>query len=260
MEKAWKFFACPQTLLNLDIVLNCGQCFRWSKTESGEWIGVIGKRLWILKQDQDQVFYKSIGTDRDSSVAASEENGRIKKVSTKSRTRPACDVECSIQSLKKDNEESFLKDYFQLNVDLDSLYKVWSKNDQVFSKLSQNFGGLRMLRQDPVENLFSFICSQNNHISRISAMVEKLCTNYGEMIHESGEKSYFAFPSINALSDDKVEENLRKLGFGYRAKFINQCAKKILADGGDDWLCNLRKVPYKEAHSGITKIIFELMI
>lgn len=36
-----------------------------------------------------------------------------------------------------------------------------------------------MLRQDPVECLFQFICSSNNHISRIHGMVERLCRAYG---------------------------------------------------------------------------------
>ena len=39
--------------------------------------------------------------------------------------------------------------------------------------------GARMLRQDPVECLFQFICSSNNHISRIHGMVERLCHAYG---------------------------------------------------------------------------------
>ncbi|MGA0882828.1 MAG: DNA mismatch repair protein MutS, partial [Burkholderiaceae bacterium] len=39
--------------------------------------------------------------------------------------------------------------------------------------------GARMLRQDPLECLFSFICSSNNHISRIHGMVERLCSTYG---------------------------------------------------------------------------------
>lgn len=36
-----------------------------------------------------------------------------------------------------------------------------------------------MLRQDPVECLFQFICSSNNHISRIHGMVDKMCGWYG---------------------------------------------------------------------------------
>ena len=39
--------------------------------------------------------------------------------------------------------------------------------------------GARVLRQDPVECLFQFVCSSNNHISRIHGMVERLCRAYG---------------------------------------------------------------------------------
>jgi hypothetical protein len=39
--------------------------------------------------------------------------------------------------------------------------------------------GCRMMRQDPVECLFQFICSSNNHISRIHGMVNHLCVAYG---------------------------------------------------------------------------------
>lgn len=252
MEKAWKFFPCPQTLLNLDIVLACGQCFRWSKNESEEWVGVIGKRIWILKQNSDQLFYKSIARNNEETNANIEKPRKSPKI-PKSHRQPAdttMDIPFATGDSLMNDEEAILKDYFQLSVDLDSLYKKWSTNDQFFNKLSQNFGGLRMLRQDPVENLFSFICSQNNHITRISSMVEKLCANYGECIQTNEDKSYFSFPNLKALSDDNVEGKLRELGFGYRAKFINQCAKQILKDGGDQWLNDLRKVPYKEAHSG----------
>lgn len=78
--------------------------------------------------------------------------------------------------LKKSNEEdcpklnslynSLLKDYFRLDFDLGTYYKEWSKKDDLFKKACQQFYGIRMLNQEPVENLFSFICSQNNHISR----------------------------------------------------------------------------------------------
>jgi len=42
--------------------------------------------------------------------------------------------------------------------------------------------GVRLLRQDPVETLFTFICSSNNNIQRISSMVDKLCMTYGQHI------------------------------------------------------------------------------
>lgn len=65
-----------------------------------------------------------------------------------------------------------IRDYFQLDrVSLRDCYQRWSKIDPNFAKKSANFQGIRMLRQDPWENLISFICSSNNNISRISQMV-----------------------------------------------------------------------------------------
>jgi N-glycosylase/DNA lyase len=47
-----------------------------------------------------------------------------------------------------------------------------------------NLTGIRQLRQDPAETLFTFICSSNNNIGRISGMVERMCQKYGERIAE----------------------------------------------------------------------------
>lgn len=62
--------------------------------------------------------------------------------------------------------ESILKAYFRLNIDLGECYTKWSQAHRHFKTESNKFHAIRVLDQDPVENLFSFICSQNNHISR----------------------------------------------------------------------------------------------
>ena len=67
----------------------------------------------------------------------------------------------------------FLKEYFQLHINLFDCYKRWSKADKNFAKIAGGFKGIRILKQDPVENLFCFICSQNNNIKRIEQMVRK---------------------------------------------------------------------------------------
>lgn len=71
------------------------------------------------------------------------------------------------ESTKSDLDfKKLLKNYFRLDMNLGNYYKEWSKRDELFRKACQQFYGIRMLCQEPVENLFSFICSQNNHISR----------------------------------------------------------------------------------------------
>lgn len=62
--------------------------------------------------------------------------------------------------------EGLLKKYFRLDFNLLNHYATWSEKDELFKAACKQFYGIRMLAQEPVENLFSFICSQNNHISR----------------------------------------------------------------------------------------------
>lgn len=63
--------------------------------------------------------------------------------------------------------EKELRNYFQLDlINLEDYYTKWSARDVYFKKAAEQFYGIRILQQDPTENIFSFICSQNNHISR----------------------------------------------------------------------------------------------
>ncbi|KAJ8300945.1 hypothetical protein KUTeg_022464 [Tegillarca granosa] len=174
----------------------------------------------------------------------------------KIKTEPKGDnpvVQC-ISEPKKEKIIEKLRDYFRLDVNLSDLYEKWSSVDDNFKKVSQNFEGIRILRQDPVENLFSFICSSNNHISRISSMVEKLCENYGDFICEIDDQAYYSFPSVSSLAQEGVEENLRTLGFGYRAKYIYQSAKYIKENCTESWLYDLRHKPYKETKTELMKL------
>jgi len=89
---------------------------------------------------------------------------------------------------------------------------------------------------------------------RISSLVEKLCTHYGEKICEYKEQSFYAFPEIVTLSNPKVEAHLRLLGFGYRAKFIQKSAEEILSKGGLAWFKNLQELSYKDAHAELMSL------
>lgn len=60
-----------------------------------------------------------------------------------------------------------IEDYFNLNVNLNELDEKWKLIDDRYLKISHYIRGARVLRQDPFECLFQFICSSNNNISRI---------------------------------------------------------------------------------------------
>ena len=142
-----------------------------------------------------------------------------------------------------------LADYFNLSVNLSALAEEWRAADPNFARLSVVLPGARMLRQDPVECLFSFICSQNNHISRIHGMVNRLAERYGAElpVKDAGDK-VFAFPTLAQLAA-ATEEDLRAAGFGYRAKFIVGSVAELRAkpEGGEAWLASLRGVSFQDA-------------
>uniref|UniRef100_T1IY70 N-glycosylase/DNA lyase n=1 Tax=Strigamia maritima TaxID=126957 RepID=T1IY70_STRMM len=222
MWKSMPLFSCQ---LNLEITLSCGQSFRWKKLEDSRWIGVLGNCIWTLKQSGDELMYTVQYPDKTTTKI--DEN------------------QCKEQ----------LSNYFQLEIDLKEKYSEWCAADKHFKKVASLFHGVRMLRQDPVETLFAFICSSNNNIPRITSMVEKLCTNYGNYIGEFEGDKYYSFPTITSLSAPGVEETLRKLSFGYRAKYIAQTAKYIESQSEkDQWLYKLKWVSYETAFKELQKL------
>jgi len=87
--------------------------------------------------------------------------------------------------------------------------------------------GIRVLRQEHFEVLISFIVSANNNVKRIAGFLNHLAEEYGEPLQNihMGETGY-NFPSAQVLAN-VPEEELRKLGAGYRAPFIISSAKAV---------------------------------
>ena len=190
---------------NLAYTLGGGQSFRWKEVAHNEWVGVLGKSILLFKQFPDR-------------------------------------TECRIMDSADDNPDKTKRDveeFLRLETDLEKLYKHWSERDQYFRTIEERVSGIRLLRQDPVETIFSFICSTNNNIPRISAMVNKLCRHYGEAIGSVDEEMYYSFPPVKDLTGAEVEGELRAMGFGYRARYVRQTAVALL-DKGEEWLAELR--------------------
>ncbi len=47
-----------------------------------------------------------------------------------------------------------------------------------------------------------------------------MCQEYGEKVSEYGGEEFYSFPRLERLAQPGVEDRLRQLGFGYRAKYI----------------------------------------
>ncbi|NXF35767.1 OGG1 lyase, partial [Nyctibius bracteatus] len=240
----WRSLPCPPAELRLDLVLSSGQTFRWWESSPGAWTGVLGGHVWTLRQERDRLWY---------TVYSEEEDGHPAGAATPDGAKT----------------DQILRDYFQLDVGLGALYRAWGAADPLFRKVADDFPGevatgegrsahpvsphripstgVRVLRQDPVECLLSFICTSNNHISRITAMIDRLCRAFGRRLCCLDARPVHAFPSLSALAGADAEARLRALGFGYRAKFVSGSARAIAKGIGAEGLCRLRAAPYAEA-------------
>lgn len=147
----------------------------------------------------------------------------------------------------EDDTLAFINHYFNLAPNLGRLYEQWAVSDANFKKRAPKFTGIRILRQDAWETLLGFICSSNNNISRISGMVHNLCLHYGPLIGHIDNVPYHDFPTPQALCKPEVEEHLRKLGFGYRAKYIAKTAHIVAEEKeGLAWLEALSNPEYPQ--------------
>lgn len=115
-------------------------------------------------------------------------------------------------------------EYFKRYFDLDRDYSLITGTLSGFDELKEcvSYGkGIRILRQDFDEALFSFIVSANNNIKRIQGIIERLCSAVGD---DMGE--YFAFPTAEQLQKLSVAD-LKGMGLGYRAEYIYETARAI---------------------------------
>lgn len=213
---------CTNDDLDLSTVLQCGQAFRWwFDPEESAWFGTIRECLWRLEQNASGITCHALGPPEEANLA-------------------------------------IIEDYLQLNrSDIAPLYSRWSAEDPVFRQALLQHKGVRVLRQDPVETLFAFICSSNNNIARISQMLTRLCERYGTRVHVSerdGTRDFHTFPRVDALCGQQVECELRGLGFGYRAGFVQRTAEEVVARGGASWLQSLRCLDLAACRSALMRL------
>lgn len=118
------------------------------------------------------------------------------------------------------DDSEYFKRYFDFDTDYAAIQS--SLEDGGMLSEAMAFGrGIHILRQDPIETVFSFIVSQNNHIPRIKGIIERICEALGE---DMGD--YRAFPTIDALAQ-AGEEFFASVGAGYRAAYLDRVAKAM---------------------------------
>jgi N-glycosylase/DNA lyase len=235
-ENEWIDLEVPAQELRPSATLTTGQCFNWLVVDDS-FTGEVADTASVSPQKSAWGTHDAkewVGAPLKDRVIS------IRETSTTTLFRVLCGP--------KDGVKEDLRRYFRLETPLAPLYKEWSKQDARLAKIAKAIPGVRIVRQDPHECMFSFICSSNNNIPRITKMLSSFREKYGMFLielpirqdcGEVGALSFFSFPTLSSLAD-ATESDLRQMGLGYRAKFIIETRDLLKECGGDDYLLNLR--------------------
>ncbi len=124
---------------------------------------------------------------------------------------------------------------FRLDLDLEHLHTELIRRGPELEPLIAQFPHLRLMRPRCArEMLFTFLCTANNHLPRITAMVERMA-----------KLSASGFPTLVQLGAVS-EADWRTAGFGYRGRTLPLVVREIESRGGEAWFTNMRTKPYAE--------------
>lgn len=156
--------------------------------------------------------------------------------------------QCGVKLELEGVGEEFVQNYFGLNDNLQEIGQYIARDDFIRQAL-QRYEGLRIVRQVPWECLISFICATYKSIAAIELMLKKISTKYGKK-QVFNDMDFYNFPTVECLANAS-ENGLRECGLGYRAKYVQVTAQKILNEKIN--LEDLKTKPYLEAR----KILLE---
>lgn len=151
---------------NLCQIFECGQCFRWNRTDDGGYIGVAyGKALKIMQKNDGSVILFNT-TDEDFA--------------------------------------NIWYNYFDFGVNYTDI-KAKLCNDRVLKEAISYGEGIRILNQELWETVVSFIISASNNIPRIKRIISELCKLFGEKI-EYMDNVFYTFPTYEKIASLTTED------------------------------------------------------
>jgi N-glycosylase/DNA lyase len=148
-------------------------------------------------------------------------------------------------------DKDYFYNFFDLSTDYSKIYNQALSYGNKTLKDSANLGkGIRILKQDSFETLFSFIISQNNNIPRIRKIIKTLSAEYGVNISLQNEVKTcplssssgtpceemckkcgvcYTFPTADAVA--REPERMAGANVGFRYKYLLDAARKV--DSGE---------------------------
>lgn len=206
-------FEYDPDLLALRWTLKSGQAFRWEQ-RGGWWVGVVGPSVLRIRPEGSRYLW------------------------------------AAYPSLPHDG---FWETYLRLDFDLAAMYRELGEADPHLRESVTSWRGMRVMMQDPLETILSFLCTTANSIPRITHAIARMSQHWGTHIGRIDGVDYFSFPPLDALTVENVPELERVSGLGYRAGNLVRAAEQIAARPSG-WADSLRSLPYPAAKAEMTEV------
>lgn len=165
--------------LDLDNTICCGQIFRYEKLEDDSYIVILKDRVVKLKYIDNKLY---------------------------------------IDSNNMDNIENVIREYLDLDRDYINIIDNIKECDDILGKYLDKSIGLKMIKQDPIECIVSYIISQNNSVRNIKNSLDLISYKFGDKVMFLDKECYL-FPSIDKLKKISLEE-FRECKVGFRDRYL----------------------------------------
>ena len=173
--------------LDLEHTLTCGQAFRWRQSQSGDWQGIFGGASWSIRQQGEEIQFKSWPAQPAASLA----------------------------------------DYLRLDFDLPAWDGAMAGRDPHLDSARTAFRGLRVLKQDPLEVALTFCISAGNTYPAIVESVDLMCREYGALIAVIDGAPRYEFPTVEALANADERTLAIDCRLDYRAANLIRLARHL---------------------------------
>lgn len=173
--------------LDLDNTISCGQIFRYIKELDDSYTVLLSDRVVNIKQENNILL---------------------------------------VDSNNMNDLENIIKEYLDLDRDYLSIIEKIKQLDNKLSSCLNNSLGLKMIKQEPLECIISYVISQNNSIRNIQKSLNLISEYFGEKVIFRN-KDYYLFPTLDNLSKI-TKDDFRLCKVGFRDKYLVDIIKSIV--------------------------------
>ena len=177
-----------ENIYNLDLenTIICGQIFRFIKEDDNSFTVILSDRVVNIKYVDNTLY---------------------------------------VDSNNEENIEEIIKEYLDLNRDYISIINNIKKMDIKLRDCLDKSLGLKIIKQEPIECIISYVISQNNSVRNIQNSLNLISQKYGEKVIFK-DKEYYLFPKLDKLINITFEE-FRECKVGFRDKYLIEIIRAI---------------------------------